>query len=69
MLRTDIFKVLKKIIYLAALGLSCGISSSLTRNRTLDPCTGSRSLSHWTTREVPGHIFKYIQHPNKSCPR
>ena len=25
MLRTDIFKVLKKIIYLAALRLSCGI--------------------------------------------
>ena len=29
-------------------------SSSLTRDRTQVPCTGSSSLSHWTTREVPG---------------
>ena len=28
-------------------------SSSQTRDRTQGPCIGSRSLSHWTTREVP----------------
>ena len=42
-------------IYLAALGLSCLTwqveSSSLTRDRTGSPALGTRSLSHWTTRE------------------
>ena len=27
--------------------------SSPTRDRTLTPCIGRRSLNHWTTREAP----------------
>ena len=47
--------------YLAALGLSCGTqdlwlwhvgSSSLNRDQMWVPSLGSRSPSHWTTREV-----------------
>ena len=30
-------------------------SSSLIRDRNPVPCIGNTSLSHWTTREVPGH--------------
>ena len=32
--------------------------SSLIRDQTCTLCTGSRSLNHWTTREVPdpGHL-------------
>ena len=63
-------------IYLAALGLSCLTwqveSSSLTRDRTGSPALGTRSLSHWTTREVPGlGVFKsrrvHIQTPRAAC--
>ena len=50
----------KKIIYLAALGISCGDlwlchvgSSFLTWDGTWAPALGVQSLSHWTTREVP----------------
>lgn len=25
---------------------------SLTQDRTLDPCSGAQTLTHWTTREV-----------------
>ena len=31
--------------------------SSPTKNRTHTPGTGRRSLNHWTTREVPIHVF------------
>ena len=46
-------------MYLAAPGLSCGMqtlrrSSSLTRS----PALGVWNLSHWTTREVRGHLFE-----------
>ena len=34
--------------------------SSLTRDQTHTPCIGSRSLNHWTAREVPTYIFKII---------
>ena len=53
-------------IYLAVPGLSRGIwdlylrsggSSSLTRDQTQAPYTGLKSLSHWTTREIPVLFF------------
>ena len=35
-------------------------STSLTRGRTRPSCTGNEeSLSHWTTREVPRHVYSY----------
>ena len=45
-------------IYLFTFGLqSMQDLSSLTRNWTHAPCSGSQSLNHWTTREVPGTLF------------
>ena len=32
-------------------------SSSLTRDETGPPALGVQSLSHWTTREVPGDLL------------
>ena len=29
----------------------------LTRDQTRTPCIGSRSLNHWTAREVPEQLF------------
>ena len=53
---------IKKLIYLAVLGLSCGRwallphsmwdLSSQTRDQTSLPCTGRWIFNHWTTREV-----------------
>ena len=35
--------------------------SSITRDGTCDPCNGSESLNHWTTREFPvDRVFKEI---------
>ena len=36
-------------------------SSSLTRNQTQAPALGAKSLSHWTTREVP-LFFSFCSH-------
>ena len=46
--------------YLNILGLNCDLaeSSSLTENQTRPPALGVRSLSHWTTKEVPKQFFK-----------
>ena len=34
----------------------CRVLSSLTRDRTQNPCIGRWNLSHWTTREVPASL-------------
>ena len=39
--------------------------SSPTRDRTLIPCIGRRSLNHWTTREVPSLYFRFLFHAMK----
>ena len=46
-------------IYLAALGLSCGMWDlvSWPRIEPRSPELGTRSLSHWTTREMPWFFF------------
>ena len=63
------FATILKNIYLAALGLSCGMQAyllqgmwnlgSLTRDQTYIPCIERWILNHWTTREVPQNL-KYI---------
>ena len=54
------------LIYLAVLGLSCSTQglqlqyvglNSLASDRTWASALGAKSLSHWTTREVPIHTF------------
>ena len=60
----------------AVLGLSCSMwdlsllcmssdaqwdLSSLTRDQTRTPCTGTLILNHWTTREVPSPGFLKAQ--------
>ena len=35
-------------------------SSSLTRDQPRPPALGTRSLSHWTTKEVPRLAFEMI---------
>ena len=50
--------VFKYYIYSVVRGLSCSMqSSSLTRDRTWDPCIGARSLSHWSTRKVSNIVL------------
>ena len=53
------FKKKKKtFIYLAALGLSCGMWELVPRPGMVHgpSALGAWSLSHWTTREVPIHL-------------
>ena len=46
-------------MYLAAPGLSCGMQTlRCSRFPTRPPALGMRNLSHWTTREVLGHLFE-----------
>ena len=56
------FKKYSKIsfIYLAVLSLSCSMQDlvSWPGIEPGPPVLGAQSLSHWTTREVPGVIFK-----------
>ena len=62
------FVIFKVCICLATSALCCGAQpslpcdmwelSSLARDQTRIPCTGSQVLNHWTTREVPkGFLF------------
>ena len=57
-------------IYLAVPGLSRGTwdlylwyggSSSLIRDQTQAPYIGMKSLSHWTTREIPVLFFFFLR--------
>ena len=47
--------------YLAALGLSCGMWDQVPWPgiKPRAPALGAWSLSHWTTREVPGSVPSY----------
>ena len=53
------------IIYLAVLGLSCGMQGlsvvSRPRVELRLPVLGAQSLSHWTTGEVPRPFLKVVE--------
>lgn len=48
-------KILFYLIYLAGLGLSCGMQHLILRIgiKPRSPVLGGLEFSHWTTREVP----------------
>ena len=54
-----IFKIFKVFIHLAALDFSCGMQDLDPQPgiKPRLPALGAPSLSHWTTREVPKHLF------------
>ena len=56
---------LKKKSYYLFIWLHCSWlqhvgSSSLTRGRIWSPALGVRNVRHWTTKEVPGEIFRLL---------
>ena len=58
-----VFIWLHRVLIVACRLFSCGMWNlvSWPGIETAPPALGAQSLIHWTTREVPGHPFSFLQ--------